>query len=125
LIYSTAEMLKRRGPFTDPREGRLLREIDRAFTAHKADVLTTTVLLDWCYGARVIRKIAGDPSWHREMVKRAALKVCIPLGRSPKGSGRPMMWKLDPEKAALRGWRKREKRYKGHAGPGYRPPNIS
>ena len=118
-------MRKRRGPFTDPREGRLLREIDCAFTAHNADVLTTTVLLNWCYGGRAIRKLEGDPSWHREMVKRAALKICIPLGRSPKGSGRPMMWKLDPEKAALRGWRKREKRYKGHAGPGYRPPNIS
>src|SRR6516165_12135672 len=117
-------MRKRRGPFTDPREGRLLREIDCAFTAHKADVLTTTVLLDWCYGARVIRKIAGDPSWHREMVKRAALKICIPLGRSPNGSGRPMMWKLDPEEAALRGWRRREKRYQGQAGPRYRHPNT-
>jgi hypothetical protein len=103
-------MCKHRGPFTDPREGRLLREIDYAFDDHKADVLTTTVLLDWCYGARVIRKLAGDPSWHREMVKRAALKICIPLGRSPQGSGRPMMWKLDPEKASLRGWRNREKR---------------
>jgi hypothetical protein len=50
-------MRKRRGPFTDPREGRLLREVDCAFTTHKADVLTTTVLLDWCYGARVIRKL--------------------------------------------------------------------
>ena len=89
-------MRKRRGPFTDPREGRVLREIDCAFTAHKADVLTTTVLLDWCYGAKAIRKLEGDPSWHREMVKQAALKMCIPLGRSPKGSGRPMMWKLDP-----------------------------
>jgi hypothetical protein len=101
LRYPTPEMLKRRGPFTDPRDGRLLREIDCAFAAHNGDVLTTTVLLNWCYGARVIRKLAGDPSWHREMVKRAALKICIPLGRSTKGSGRPMMWKLDPEKAAL------------------------
>jgi hypothetical protein len=125
LRYPTAEMLKHRGPFTDPREGRLLREIDCAFTAHNADVLTTTVLVSWCYGGRAIRKLEGDPSWHREMVKRAALKICIPLGRSPKGSGRPMMWKLDPEKAALRGWRKREKRYQGQAGPGYRPPNNS
>ena len=117
-------MCKHRGPFTDPREGRLLREIDYAFDDHKADVLTTTVLLDWCYGARVIRKLAGDPSWHREMVKRAALKICIPLGRSSKGSGRPMMWKLDREKAALRGRRRREKRYQAQVGPGYRPPNT-
>ena len=65
MRYPTSEMLKRRGPFTDPREGRLLREINCAFTANNADVLTTTVLLDWCYGARALRKLEGDPSWHR------------------------------------------------------------
>jgi hypothetical protein len=40
------------------------------------------------------------------MVKRACLKMCIPLGRATgkgAGSGRPMLWKLDPERAALRG----------------------
>ena len=105
-----ADMQRRRGPFTDPREGRLLRQIDHAFTAYGVDVLPSTILVEWCYGARVIRKLEGSPSWHREMVKRAASKMCTPVGRSSRGSGRPMLWKLDPEKASLRGWRKREKR---------------
>ena len=47
--------------------------------------------------------------WPYEMLKRALLKVATPIGRSPKGRGRPMLWKLDPERAALRGWRKRER----------------
>src|SRR6516225_4134666 len=94
------EIRARRGPYTDPRRGRVLRQICYAFNALDVDILSTTVLLEWCYGARVIRKLAGDPSWLREQVKQSALKICIPLGRSSKGSGRPMMWKLDPEKAA-------------------------
>jgi len=116
-------MRKRRGPFTDPREGRLLKQIRWAFEANTVDVLTTHDLLKWCYGGPAIRRLmisrTGKPrSWPREMVKRAALKLCMPIGRSPKGSGRPMMWKLDPEKAALRGWKKRGKRYQGQAGAG-------
>jgi hypothetical protein len=106
-------MRQRRGPYSAPRNGRLLEQIDRAFTAHNVDVLPSTILVEWCYGGRAIRKLEGSPSWHREMVKRAALKICIPLGRATgegAGSGRPMLWKLDPEKASLRGWRKREKR---------------
>ena len=111
---ATAEQLvefrKRRAPLSDPREGRVLKQISRAFEALGTDVLPSTVLVDWCYGERVIRKLTGSPSWHREMVKRAASQMCIPLGRSPKGKGRPMLWKLDPEKAALRGWRKRDRK---------------
>jgi hypothetical protein len=108
LRYPASEMIKRRGPFTDPREGRLLRQIRWAFEAHAVDVLTTHDLLEWCYCAPAIRRLmtsrTGKPqSWPREMVKRAALKVCTPIGRSPRGSGRPMMWRRDPERMRLRG----------------------
>ena len=74
-------MIERRGPFTDPREGRLLRQIRWAFEVRAVDVLTTHDLLEWCYAAPAIRRLmisrTGKPqSWPREMVKRAALKVC-------------------------------------------------
>jgi hypothetical protein len=97
-----ADMQRRRGPFSDPRQGRLLSEIEWAFKIKNAEVLPTTVLLEFCYGGWTIRKLSGSPAWHREMVKRAALKVCTPVGRSPKGSGRPMLWKADPERMKLR-----------------------
>jgi hypothetical protein len=95
-------MQRRRGPFSDPRQGRLLSEIVWAFKLKKAEVLPTAVLLEFCYGGRTIRKLNGSPAWHREMVKRAALKICTPVGRSPKGSGRPMLWKADPERMKRR-----------------------
>jgi len=106
-------MTRRRGPFTDPRQGRLHRQISRAFEHYETDVLPSTILMDWCYGERCIRKIAGFPSWHREMVKRAALQMCVSLGRGRgKGAGRgaPTRYKLDPVKASLRGWRKRDRK---------------
>jgi len=109
-------MVKHRGPFSDPRQGRLLQQIDRAFLAYATDTLDASVLFEWVYGAKVIRKLATSRTgkrqkWPYEALKRALLKVATPIGRSPKGSGRPTIWKLDPERAALRGWRKREKRY--------------
>jgi hypothetical protein len=97
-----ADMQRRRGPFSDPRQGRLLSEIEWAFKLKKVEILPTTVLLEFCYGGRTIRKLSGSPAWHREMVKRAALKICTPVGRSRKGSGRPMLWKADPERMKLR-----------------------
>src|SRR5690349_799481 len=103
-----AEIRARRGPLSDPREGRLLREIESAFTDGN-EVLTTSVLLERCYGARVIRKLEAEvrglktlPSWHRANVARAAAKICRPMGRSTTGTGRPMLWKLDPERMNLR-----------------------
>jgi hypothetical protein len=112
-----AEIRARRGPLSDPRNGRLLVQIDHAFTAYNTDVLSASVLIEWCYGGPTIRRLDGEmrgmksaPSWQRANVRRAALKICTPIGRSPTGTGRPMLWKLDPAKAALRGWRKRHKR---------------
>jgi hypothetical protein len=114
---ATAEQLieirKRRGPWSDPRYGRLMRQIDWAFEHHNTDVLPSTILVDWCYGQKCLRALVGSPSWHRQMVKKAALRMCIPLGRkSGRGAGRgqPTWYRLDPEKAALRGWRKRDRK---------------
>jgi hypothetical protein len=73
-------MHERRGPFTDPREGRLLKQIRAAFIAKHVEVLSSSVLLEWGYGPPVIRKLAGSPKWHRENIKRSALKICTPIG---------------------------------------------
>jgi hypothetical protein len=114
LRYPTSEMAKRRGPYTDPRQGRVLQQIDRAYVAFDTDTLDASVLMEWAYGAKVIRKLqssrTGKPQkWPYEMLKRALMKVATPIGRSTKRRGRPMLWKLDPERAALRGRRRREK----------------
>ena len=51
MRYPTSEMAKRRGPYSDPRRGRVRQEIEHAFAAHNTDVLPTSVLLGWAYGA--------------------------------------------------------------------------
>jgi hypothetical protein len=109
-------MRKRRGPFTDPRQGSILRQIDNCFTAHNTDTLDASVLMEWAYGPKIIRnkcmrsRMGKRQKWLYESLKRALLKVATPIGRSPKGSGRPTLWKLDPERAALRGSRKRDRK---------------
>ena len=110
-------MRKRRGPYSDPRQGSILKQIDNCFTAHNTDTLDASVLMEWAYGPKVIRKncmtsrTGKRQKWPYESLKRALLKVATPIGRSPKGSGRPTLWKLDPKKAALRGWSKPERQY--------------
>jgi hypothetical protein len=98
-------MQETRGPFTDPREGRLLKQIHAAFIANNVEVPSSSVLLEWGYGPPTIRKLAGSPKWHRENIKRSALKICTPIGRAAgkgAGSGCPMLWKIESERAELR-----------------------
>jgi hypothetical protein len=117
-------MIRRRGPFTDPRQGSILKQIDNAYTSHGTDTLDASVLMDWAYGPRVIRKKfmrsrTGKPQlWPYEMLRRALRKVATPIGRSPKGSGRPIIWKLDPARAELRSWKGRLNRKRARQGLG-------
>jgi hypothetical protein len=39
-------MRKRRGPYSDPRQGSILKQIDNCFTAHNTDTLDASVLMD-------------------------------------------------------------------------------
>jgi hypothetical protein len=94
-----ADMASRRDP-KDPRAGRLLQRIRLAFISADTDTLSTSVLQDWAYGPD--RLFGRKKNWHREMTRRAAAKVCVPIGRSSKGKGAPMLWKIDPERTALR-----------------------
>jgi hypothetical protein len=91
-----------RGPFSDPRQGRLLRQVAFAFWSWEAPpslrpndapaVVTTNWLLSYCYPWEYYKREIKQ--WHREMVRRAARKVAIAVGRSSKGSGRPTIWRL-------------------------------
>jgi len=92
-------MRAKRGPFTDPRDGRLFNQIRFAFTLSKGAPLSTTELLKSCY---VIERLWGEiRSWHRTNVARTARRVAIPIGRATT-SGRPIIWKPVPELMARR-----------------------
>src|SRR5262249_35277807 len=109
-----------RGPRTDPRDGRLLRAIRYAFAS--GDELTTADLLRWCYPrvanelttADLLRwcypRVAKIKPWHREMVRRAARRVCVCLGRSEKGMGGPLLWRAHPKRMWLRSPSERRRR---------------
>ena len=43
-------MRKRRGPYSNPRRGSILKQIDNCFTAHNTDTLDASVLMEWAYG---------------------------------------------------------------------------
>jgi hypothetical protein len=98
----------KRTPFTDPRDGRLFRQIRLAFTVSGGHPLSTTDLLKYCY---VMEHLWGElRSWHRANVARTARRVAIPMGRATT-PGRPLIWKAIPELMELRSpispWRRR------------------
>ena len=74
---------------------KLQRQIRRRFLAAPGQLLTTTQLMDFCYPR------ARKRYWtHRRSVWRAAMKMCVCLGRHPHARGRPNMWVLKPPKSA-------------------------
>jgi hypothetical protein len=103
-----ASMRARRAPFTDPRDGRLFRQIRFAFTVSRGEPLSTTKLLQSCYP---IEHLWGElRSWHRTNVARAARRLATPIGRATT-PGRPLIWKAIPDLMALRNplsrWKRR------------------
>jgi hypothetical protein len=99
-------MRARRGPFTDPRDGRLFRQIRFASTLSRGEPLSTTDLLKSCY---VIEHLWGNVrSWHRTNISRVARRVAIPIGCATTPAG--CVWKAVPELMKLRSpnrWRRR------------------
>ena len=76
----------KRAPFTEIRDGKLLRQIRYAFVASHGKPLTTGELLRSCYPTQCVW---GEiKQWHYEMVGRAARRVCKPLGIFLEGSRR-------------------------------------
>jgi hypothetical protein len=70
----TAEQLAlirtKRRPFSDVREGRVLRQIRRAFLVSESEEVTTSYLVSWCYPTA--RVLGGVKSWHRTNTIKAA-----------------------------------------------------
>jgi hypothetical protein len=56
--------------------------------------MTTTELVCELYRAPHKR-------WHYTEVRSAARKFCVVAGRSPRGSGRALLWKLKPSECRL------------------------
>jgi hypothetical protein len=97
----------KRAPFTDPRDGRLFRQIRFAFTVSGGHPLSTTDLLKYCYA---MEDLWGEiQSWHRTNIARAARRVAIPVGRATT-PGRPLIWKAIPDLMPLRNPLSRRKR---------------
>jgi hypothetical protein len=88
-----AKMRACRAPFTDSRDGRLKRQVRRAFRLYGRP-LTTTELVKHCY----CWVLQGEKikSWHRTNVTRVANLLAIPIGRATS-QGRPIMWSPRPE----------------------------
>jgi hypothetical protein len=97
----------KRAPFTDPRDGRLLRQIRTAFTLSRGEPLSTPDLVKCCY---VVEHLCGEVrSWHRTNVARAAKQVATPVGRAST-RGRPIVWRPVPElmeqRSPMHRWRR-------------------
>jgi hypothetical protein len=73
---------------TLPRQGRLARQIKRAFLAHQPKPLSMRQLREWCYPGRERRH------WHYKNVRRSLRQLgAVQIGRA--GSvGRPAIWAL-------------------------------
>ena len=84
-----ARIRTRRRPFTAPRQGRLKDAIRFAFVMSRGEPLTTAQLVDRCYPAYWL--FGDEKSWYRQNVRRAALKLAVPFGRSCK-RGRAILW---------------------------------
>jgi hypothetical protein len=93
-----------RGPFSAPRDGRILTAIRYAYIANKTDVLPGSAFLEYAFAME--QALGKLKSWHYESLRRGLRKVATPLGRrSGKGAGkgRPEWWKIDPAKVEERG----------------------
>ena len=102
-----AKARAKRAPFTDPRDGRLFRQIRFAFTVAGGHPLSTTDLLKYCYA---MEHLWGEiQSWHRTNIARAARRVATPIGRATT-PGRPLIWKAIPDLMPLRNPLSRRKR---------------
>jgi hypothetical protein len=119
------EVRANRGPFSDPRDGRLLRQIRFAFWSFEGvgswrpkgtpDEVTTAYLMSYCYP---VEHYDGRlKSWHRTNTIKAARQVAIPVRRrigKGAGSGRPFVWEPIPGALELRAkhgrWVRRQQR---------------
>jgi hypothetical protein len=73
-----------------PREGRVMRQVRRAFTAAGGKPLSTSQIMPWVYP-----RLEHYKHWHRWSARRALLRYAVPIGRSD-GRGLPVIWAPRP-----------------------------
>lgn len=69
-----------------PHEGRVMRQVRRAFVASGMEPLCMGDFLAWTYPS-----LERFKHWHRWSVRRALLRYATPIGRSRK-QGCPVIW---------------------------------
>jgi hypothetical protein len=77
------------------RLGHVQRQITRAFIAADRE-LSTCQLVEWAFPLQLYQ---GRTSYHDRVnycraIRRAADRLCDRVGRSDKGTGRPVLWRL-------------------------------
>jgi len=72
-----------------PREGRVMRQVRRAFVAAGGNPLSTSEIMPWIYP-----QLTSYKHWHRWSARRALLRYAEPIGRSQSGRGQPVIWRL-------------------------------
>src|ERR1700733_6216033 len=102
-----AKMKAARGPYSDPRDTYMMREIRWAFKSSNGRPLSTGYLVEKVFGWQL--RLNGKPkkSWHYQNVRRALRKVATPIGRAST-RGRSVLWQPD-ERMGL-GGRGRQKK---------------
>ena len=101
VIGRTGSVKGRRRRFTDsqaqsaiasqPREGRVMRQVRRCFIAAGGRPLSTSQIMPWIYP-----QLDHFKHWHRWSARRALLRYAVPIGRSETGRGLPVIWAPRP-----------------------------
>ena len=72
--------------------GRLQRAVRRVFAASNGEVAQTADIL-----RRAFPGLTKFEGWRYRAARRAAMRFAIPIGRSERGKGRPVLWAPRPE----------------------------
>jgi hypothetical protein len=98
-----AKMKAARAPYSDPRDTYIARKIRWAFERSNGEPLSTGQLVKEIYDWQL--RVQGKPkkSYHYETIRRALLKVAVPIGRAST-RGRSTLWQPIPELLKQRTW---------------------
>ena len=109
-----AKMKAARGPYSDPRDTHIASMTRYAFEHSDGKPVSTAQLVEEIYGWQL--RLEGKPlkSYHYLAVRRALLKVAVPIGRGST-RGRSTLWQPD-ERTELRTWTGRTNRKRKRQG---------
>jgi hypothetical protein len=77
-------------------EGRIQRQLRRAFIASGGSPLCIADLLTWCYP-----RAGRHPRWHRHRIHDALPRWAISLDRLDHRPGRPILWGPNADSAGV------------------------